>query len=455
MTEQPKVSVLMITYNHEAFIVQAVESVLMQETDFNIELVIGEDCSTDNTRAVLLDYVDRFPDRINLLLPEQNLGMNRNFVQTYEACRGEYIAILEGDDYWVDPYKLQKQVDFLDANPDYVLCHHNAKCYDAAGNMIKDSQYPISSQVDYSSEQLSKGAWVLTLTACFRNVLHEFPIEFYEVPFADVFLWSLLGNFGPSKYLGETILPAAYRVHSGGVWSSLRDDWERIFRRLETYYWLRKYYVRQQLHDAERFFIYQLAGDEVLYRLIDLEEFEEKLANYLVRLEDYLTARYGNTEDYKAIHEILYAHIYVTVAFVFYARKEWDRGEVYLKQAIELDPLAWNNEMPFEEFLADHGIALAEIPDAFEGMLNFIEGIQHHLPLEMRPDNKVIRMIVGRLYAVLAYRCYLDQDATGVKIYTLSALKANPRLMKDRGLLRRAITTYLPAWGPKATLWRI
>ena len=108
-----KVSVCMITYNHERFIAQAVESALMQETDFDYEIVIGEDCSTDGTRQVLLDLHDRHPDRIRLLLREKNIGASHNFVGTLEACRGEYVAFLDGDDYWTCPNKLQKQANSI------------------------------------------------------------------------------------------------------------------------------------------------------------------------------------------------------------------------------------------------------------------------------------------------------------------------------------------------------
>ena len=103
-----KVSVAMITYNHERFIAQAIESVLMQQTDFAVELVIGEDCSTDKTRAIVCAYGERYPERIRLLLPERNQGMIPNFVATMNACQGQYIALLEGDDYWTDRIQAAK-----------------------------------------------------------------------------------------------------------------------------------------------------------------------------------------------------------------------------------------------------------------------------------------------------------------------------------------------------------
>ena len=120
-----KVSVLVITYNHEKFIAQALDSVLMQETDFIYEIIVGEDCSSDQTRKIVLAYGEKYPDKVRLLLPEQNLGMMYNFITTYRACRGQYIAILEGDDYWTSDRKLQKQVDFLDSHQDCTACFHN------------------------------------------------------------------------------------------------------------------------------------------------------------------------------------------------------------------------------------------------------------------------------------------------------------------------------------------
>lgn len=96
----------MITYNHEKFISQAIESVLMKKTNFDYELVIGEDCSTDRTRKICIDYRKEYPDKIKLLLRESSLGIHRNFVDTLKECTGEYIVLLEGDDYWTETYML-------------------------------------------------------------------------------------------------------------------------------------------------------------------------------------------------------------------------------------------------------------------------------------------------------------------------------------------------------------
>jgi glycosyltransferase involved in cell wall biosynthesis len=116
----------MITYNHEAYIAEAIEGVLMQKTNFPIELVIGEDFSTDRTREICILYKKNYPDIIKLRLPEKNMGMIPNFIENLKACTSKYIAICEGDDYWTDPFKLQKQVDFLEGNLEFSLCFHNS-----------------------------------------------------------------------------------------------------------------------------------------------------------------------------------------------------------------------------------------------------------------------------------------------------------------------------------------
>ncbi|QRR01917.1 glycosyltransferase family 2 protein [Dyadobacter sandarakinus] len=124
-----KVSVCVVTYNHEKFVGQMLDSILMQETTFPFEIIVGDDCSRDNTRAVLKSYQERFPDKIRLLLHAKNLGLNGKFnaLATFAAARGEYIAQFDGDDYLISPHKLQKQVALMDAHPEYSACFHNAK----------------------------------------------------------------------------------------------------------------------------------------------------------------------------------------------------------------------------------------------------------------------------------------------------------------------------------------
>lgn len=117
--KMPMISVVTIAYNVSKYIAEAIESVLNQKTNYTIELVIGEDCSTDNTRDIILEYQKKYPNVIRAVLNEKNLGLTPNCVATHNACKGKYFALLDGDDYWTDDNKLQKQIDFLEQNLDY------------------------------------------------------------------------------------------------------------------------------------------------------------------------------------------------------------------------------------------------------------------------------------------------------------------------------------------------
>ena len=122
----PIVSIVMIAYNLEKYLSEAIESVLMQKVDFKYELVIGEDCSKDRTLQIAMEYQTKYPDKIRVLRREKNLGLTPNCVDTHNHCNGKYIALLDGDDYWTDDKKLQKQVDFMETHPEYAGCAHQA-----------------------------------------------------------------------------------------------------------------------------------------------------------------------------------------------------------------------------------------------------------------------------------------------------------------------------------------
>jgi glycosyltransferase involved in cell wall biosynthesis len=125
MNVPPLVSVRLATYNQERYLAQCLESILMQRTTFPFEVVIGEDCSTDRTGDIARAYAEKYPDQLRLLPSEKNLGPALNNQRIQQACRGTYHAMIEGDDYWIDPLKLQKQVDFMAAHPQVTLCFHN------------------------------------------------------------------------------------------------------------------------------------------------------------------------------------------------------------------------------------------------------------------------------------------------------------------------------------------
>lgn len=173
LSKNPLVSVEMITYNHEPYIAQAIEGVLMQKANFPIELIIGEDCSTDRTREIVLDYQKKYPDIIRVITSGHNIGMIKNGFRTTKACCGKYIAFCEGDDYWTDSLKLQKQVDFLEANPDYGLVHCAADILIQKENrLIKwDKNNPGKIPQGYIFEDLLIFNFIQTLTVCVRRDL--------------------------------------------------------------------------------------------------------------------------------------------------------------------------------------------------------------------------------------------------------------------------------------------
>lgn len=215
-----KVSVAMITYNHEQFIAQAIESALMQQVNFDYEIVIGEDCSTDITRSIVISYQQKYPHKIRLLLPETNLGINRNFMATLQSCQREYIALLEGDDYWISPYKLQKQVDFLDAHPECSICFHNSK------HFYQDNSYEpyYSNQPDQKEistiDDLLTYNFIPTASTMFRRGLFgPFPDWFLDLYGGDWPLHILNAQYGSIGYINEVMV--ATRIHKGGAWNGI------------------------------------------------------------------------------------------------------------------------------------------------------------------------------------------------------------------------------------------
>jgi glycosyltransferase involved in cell wall biosynthesis len=220
LADRKKVSVLMIAYNQEDFIAQAIRSALTQITDFDYEIVIGDDCSTDGTRDIVADIVRKHPSKIRPLFQEVHLGVNRNLVTTLKACTGQYVAVLEGDDYWTKQNKLQLQVDFLDSHPDYAICFHNVKV------VYQDERFPSHlyhvdpQQETRTIEELLVGNVINTCSVMFRrDHSNELPSRFCSLHMGDWPLHVLNAQYGKIGYLNEEM--AAYRVHDKGVWSAI------------------------------------------------------------------------------------------------------------------------------------------------------------------------------------------------------------------------------------------
>lgn len=153
------VDVIMITYNHEKYIEKSVRSVLNQETNFDFSIIIGEDCSTDSTRDILLKLKKEYPDKIHLVLHDENIGSKNNLKSVEEKCKSSYIAILEGDDFWTDNKKLQKQIDFLEKNKKFSASVHDILVIDEFEKPILNSYHDklYSKEIIYNIDEFEKG----------------------------------------------------------------------------------------------------------------------------------------------------------------------------------------------------------------------------------------------------------------------------------------------------------
>lgn len=215
-----KVSCHIITYNQKDYISQCIDGVLMQQTTFPIEIIIGDDNSTDGTKEILLDYQIKYPEIIKLnLRTEKGNGIpgKENFLTTLQMCKGEYISLCDGDDYWTEPLKLQKQIDFLEANQDYVLCFHQISILKTDGTFVDDfiTQIPQNYQTMETLARL--GNYIHTPSVVFRNVITKLPFEFEMSPIGDYFMYMMLVEHGKLKFMDEKM--AVYR-EGVGIWSA-------------------------------------------------------------------------------------------------------------------------------------------------------------------------------------------------------------------------------------------
>lgn len=268
----PFVSVFVCFYNQEQYAAQTLNSFLAQECNFDFEIVIGEDFSKDNTLKICIEYQKRFPDKIKLLNRKKNLGLIENFFEGLSHCKGKYIATCGGDDYWTDPLKLQKQVDFLENNPDYVIAYHDSVLIDENGKLIADSEVGETNQRDFSDEELKQGAFISARTICFRNVLQLQRVDYINVFNEDYFLFAILGTFGKGKFLAD-IQPAVYRILQQGIWSSLSES-KRQVAKISTYKSLQKYFARK---DKTLAMFYKQKRIETYYRILFIANTERNL----------------------------------------------------------------------------------------------------------------------------------------------------------------------------------
>jgi glycosyltransferase involved in cell wall biosynthesis len=202
------VSINCTAYNQEGYISKAIDSFLMQKTDFGYEVLIGEDCSNDSTRKIAFGYAEKYPDIVRVITYEKNLGSVKNSIRLIEESQGKYVAICEGDDYWTDVYKLQKQVDFMIGHPECSMCYHDAEIYNVMKSRSEGTVRPYKKTCILPSGKLFFGGGheVPTASIMFvKNYLNTIPPLMARSPVMDHPLALILSYHGKVGYIDEVM----------------------------------------------------------------------------------------------------------------------------------------------------------------------------------------------------------------------------------------------------------
>ncbi len=217
------VSVVLITYNHEKFLKQAIDSVLDQKTRFRYEIILSEDCSTDGTRDIVESYVSKHPTIIRAIFSPENLNTNEVTTRAIRAARGKYIAFLDGDDYWIDPRKLQIQVRAMQQNRKLSLTYHNACQVDVDGKdlgklLIRRETFEVYDLRSMLICNPIPGASPLIR----RRALLDIPKWYDEFDIGDWPLYVIAAQHGDIELIMRTM--CVYRIHPHGYWQSVKPD---------------------------------------------------------------------------------------------------------------------------------------------------------------------------------------------------------------------------------------
>jgi len=233
----PMVSVCTIAYNVAPFIRDTIEGVLKQNVNFDMEYVISEDASTDDTAAIIREYAEKYPNLIRFIENPKNLGMNPNFMQALLACRGKYVALVDGDDYWIDPEKLQTQVDFLESHPECAFCGTATNIYYQEKNEFVPG-HPELPENDGSIRYFDVADlynlwlfWIPTHSLLMRNEYVELPPWYVNSVYFDRALRLILAMHGKAAYINKTM--CVYRKH--GTNFTNRQPYTYIRRCAELY----------------------------------------------------------------------------------------------------------------------------------------------------------------------------------------------------------------------------
>ncbi len=289
------VSIVCITYNHEPYLRQTLDGFLMQEATFPVEIILAEDCSTDGTRMICEEYAAKYPDQFRYIWSETNVGCVENERRAISAARGKYFAFCEGDDYWTDPLKLQKQVDFMENHPDVGLCYTNYNVYyeDNALLELAKFQNGMHRSQNFEDHLLTRGYIAPMTWMCRRDVYYKL-IQHIGIHTDGSFALALeFYHFSNVAYIDE--VTATYRVHENSASRQIDPEkkWQYDLGVMET-----------QLEYAQKY------GDEALVQKVCLNSYLINLLPLAITLnkQDFIqTSReYANSiglifDDYLAL----------------------------------------------------------------------------------------------------------------------------------------------------------
>jgi len=223
----PKVSVVTISYNQEKYIGAALESFVEQQTDFDFEVIVADDCSTDKTADIIADYAKKYPKIFRPILRKVNFGVQKNIQDALQHAAGKYIALCEGDDFWTDPTKLQRQADFLDKHPDYNLCFHPVTVF-FENQEEKDEIYPAARPGHrFTVGELLRWNFMQTVAPMSRKRTYDhLPTDILPL---DWYLHLYHAQGGKIGFIDRVM--GAYRRHPGGLWWSSHTNVDAIWRK--------------------------------------------------------------------------------------------------------------------------------------------------------------------------------------------------------------------------------
>lgn len=248
-----KLSILLITYNQSKYIEQCLDSISMQKAEIEIEIVVADDCSTDNTAAIIRQYAERSLFKFIFLPTTNNLGFVKNYQRAFNACTGNYIAVMEGDDYWTDPSRLTKHVQFLEQHLECVMTMNRYIMRNEFSNSYSVIGWTSPDMFEYvNGHQMAIENRLGNMSACvFRtSEIRKIKPDMFDMPIADWLIGMVLCEYGPIAVLNDCM--SVYRIHKNGQWSKMneKEQLEKMNELMEKYdqYLEHKYHHEFTLH---------------------------------------------------------------------------------------------------------------------------------------------------------------------------------------------------------------